>query len=114
MPVNHLVSKPSWFNAISQVDWNVVATDMEISNAAAARMRWFRFKQQMEGGPRSKQNADTNRVAKPKSRAKAKPKMKKKTIVKGEGSDNDEGIMKEEGSDNDEGNMKEEEEEEGE
>lgn len=70
---------------------------MEISNAAAARMRWTRFKQLMEGGPRSKPNADTNRVAKPKSKTKAKPKSTRKTIVKGEGSDSDEEIMKEEG-----------------
>lgn len=69
---------------------------MEISNGAAARMRWVRFKQLMEGGSRGKPNADTNRVAKPKSKAKAKAKPKGKTGVKGEGSDDDEGIMKEE------------------
>ncbi len=68
---------------------------MEISNAAAARMRWVRFKQLMEGVPRSKPNVDTNRVAKPKSKAKAKAKPKRKTGVKREGSDNDEEIMKE-------------------
>lgn len=70
---------------------------MEISNAAAARMRWVRFKLQMEGGHRSKPNADTNRVAKPKPKAKAKPKSTRKKVVKEEGSDNDEEIMKEEG-----------------
>lgn len=69
---------------------------MEISNGAAARMRWVRFKQLMEGIPRSKPNAEANRVAKPKSKAKAKAKPKRKTGVKGEGSDNDEGNMKEE------------------
>lgn len=69
---------------------------MEISNAAAARMRWVRFKQLMEGVPRSKPNADTNRVAKPKPKAKTKGKPKVKPGVKGEGSENEEKIMKEE------------------
>ena len=69
---------------------------MEISNGAAARMRWVRFKQMMEGGPRSKPNADTNRVTKPKPKVKAKAIPKGKTGGKREDSNSDEGIMKEE------------------
>lgn len=34
---------------IAQVDWNVVATELEITNGHAARMRYSRFKSQMEG-----------------------------------------------------------------
>lgn len=69
---------------------------MEISNGKAARMRWVRFKQMMEGSPRSKPNADTNRVAKPKPKAKAKANPKGETGGKREDSNSDEGIMKEE------------------
>lgn len=68
---------------------------MEISNGAAARMRWVRFKQLMEGAPRGKPNADTNRVAKPKPKAKTKAKPKGKTGVKGEDSEEEEEITKE-------------------
>lgn len=68
---------------------------MEISNGAAARMRWVRFKQLMEGIPRSKPNVDTNRVAKPKPKAKTKAKSKGKTAAKGEGSENEEEVVKE-------------------
>lgn len=32
-----------------QIDWSLVATELEISNGHAARMRYSRFKQQMEG-----------------------------------------------------------------
>lgn len=69
---------------------------MDISNGAAARMRWVRFKQLMEGTPRSKPNADTNRVAKPKPKAKTKAKPKGKTAIKGEGLENEEEVAKEE------------------
>ena len=47
-----------------QVDWSRIATDLQISNGHAARMRFSRFKQQMEGttavprGPRQKKNAN--------------------------------------------------------
>ncbi|RAH82570.1 hypothetical protein BO86DRAFT_428338 [Aspergillus japonicus CBS 114.51] len=34
---------------LRSVDWNLVATDLEISNGHAARMRYSRFRQQMEG-----------------------------------------------------------------
>lgn len=33
---------------IFQIDWNLVATELDISNGHAARMRYSRFKQQME------------------------------------------------------------------
>lgn len=96
MPVSVCFLKPNWINDISQVDWNLVATDMEISNGATARMHWVRFKQLMEGAPRGKLNADTNRVAKPKPKAKTKAKPKGKTGVKGEDSEKEEEITKEE------------------
>lgn len=50
----------------------------------------------MEGTPRSKPNADTNRVAKPKPKAKTKAKPKGKTAIKGEGLENEEEVAKEE------------------
>ncbi|RAK74870.1 uncharacterized protein BO72DRAFT_515166 [Aspergillus fijiensis CBS 313.89] len=34
---------------LRSVDWNLVASDLEISNGHAARMRYSRFRQQMEG-----------------------------------------------------------------
>ncbi|KGO77720.1 hypothetical protein PITC_009900 [Penicillium italicum] len=34
---------------LKSVDWNRVATDVEVSNGHAARMRYSRFRQQMEG-----------------------------------------------------------------
>lgn len=46
-----------------QIDWNMVAASLEISNGHAARMRYSRFRQQMEGttstprGSRPKKNA---------------------------------------------------------
>ncbi|GFF35271.1 hypothetical protein IFM61606_02844 [Aspergillus udagawae] len=36
-------------NAPPQIDWNLVASQLEISNGHAARMRYSRFRQQMEG-----------------------------------------------------------------
>lgn len=51
---------------------------MDISNAKAAQMRWFRFKQQMEGIPRNKPISTDARVTKPKPKAKAKGKAKPK------------------------------------
>lgn len=46
---------------LSQVDWNLIASQLEISNGHAARMRYSRFRQQMEGttgsrGSRAKKN----------------------------------------------------------
>lgn len=34
---------------LEQIDWSLVATELDISNGHAARMRYSRFKQQMEG-----------------------------------------------------------------
>ncbi|QKX62419.1 uncharacterized protein TRUGW13939_09580 [Talaromyces rugulosus] len=34
---------------LKSIDWSLVATELEISNGHAARMRYSRFKQQMEG-----------------------------------------------------------------
>ncbi|RHZ65672.1 uncharacterized protein CDV56_108201 [Aspergillus thermomutatus] len=36
-------------NVPPQIDWNLVASQLEISNGHAARMRYSRFRQQMEG-----------------------------------------------------------------
>jgi hypothetical protein len=35
------------------MDWNLVASQLKITNGHAARMRFTRFRQQMEGAPRS-------------------------------------------------------------
>ncbi|RJE19931.1 hypothetical protein PHISCL_07734 [Aspergillus sclerotialis] len=49
---------------LKSVDWSRIATDLQISNGHAARMRFSRFKQQMEGttavprGPRQKKNVN--------------------------------------------------------
>ncbi len=71
-------SRARFTDIIVQVDWNAVAKDLDISNGAAARMRWFRFKQQMDGVPRNKPSPDA-RVTKPRPKAKGKanPKGKK-------------------------------------
>ncbi|RMJ27905.1 hypothetical protein PHISP_01248 [Aspergillus sp. HF37] len=48
---------------LKSIDWNAVAASLEISNGHAARMRYSRFRQQMEGttstprGSRPKKNA---------------------------------------------------------
>lgn len=49
----------------TQIDWNLVASQLEISNGHAARMRFSRFKQQMEG------TTSTPRASKPKKSTKA-------------------------------------------
>ena len=49
---------------MTQIDWNLVASQLEISNGHAARMRFSRFKQQMEG------ITSTPRAAKPKKTTK--------------------------------------------
>lgn len=52
------------YTDIRQIDWNSVAAQMEISNGHAARMRYSRFRQQMEGttstprGSRPRKNAN--------------------------------------------------------
>ncbi|TKA77590.1 hypothetical protein B0A49_01743 [Cryomyces minteri] len=40
-------------NPFPQIDWNAVASDQNITNGHAARMRYFRFKAQMEGAPQT-------------------------------------------------------------
>lgn len=42
--------KPLTYQLLTnQIDWSLVATELDISNGHAARMRYSRFKQQMEG-----------------------------------------------------------------
>lgn len=62
-------------NDLGQVDWNHVAGNLSITNGHAARMRFSRFKQQMEGIPPTprKARSATTHHRKPK-REKAKPK----------------------------------------
>ncbi|KAJ9405895.1 hypothetical protein DTO045G8_6406 [Paecilomyces variotii] len=43
-------------NTAPQIDWNLVASQLEISNGHAARMRFSRFKQHMEGIPTNPRN----------------------------------------------------------
>ncbi|OJJ43239.1 hypothetical protein ASPZODRAFT_146262 [Penicilliopsis zonata CBS 506.65] len=45
---------------LKSIDWNLVASQLEISNGHAARMRYSRFKQQMEG------TTSTPRASRPK------------------------------------------------
>ena len=44
---------------ISQIDWQQVADQLDITNGHAARMRYSRFKQQMEGIPPATRKART-------------------------------------------------------
>ncbi|KAL8686315.1 MAG: hypothetical protein Q9218_007191 [Villophora microphyllina] len=60
---------------LKSIDWNAVADELEITNGHAARMRYSRFKQQMEGvvpqvrKPRAPKKKDTSDDApKPKKR----------------------------------------------
>jgi hypothetical protein len=46
----------------SQIDWNLVSAELEITNGHAARMRYSRFKAQMEGrAPSERKPRDPNR-----------------------------------------------------
>ncbi|KFY38087.1 hypothetical protein V494_04510 [Pseudogymnoascus sp. VKM F-4513 (FW-928)] len=61
---------------VRSVDWNLVASDMEITNGHAARMRFARFKNQMEGTvPKARAPRDKSRAPKAK-RAKTKDEKK--------------------------------------
>ncbi|MCJ1374583.1 hypothetical protein MMC20_005815 [Loxospora ochrophaea] len=55
---------------LKAIDWNAVAAQLDITNGHAARMRFSRFKQQMEGVPptprRPRQNQAGERVKKAK------------------------------------------------
>ncbi|KFY21971.1 hypothetical protein V493_06958 [Pseudogymnoascus sp. VKM F-4281 (FW-2241)] len=52
---------------VRSVDWNLVANDMEITNGHAARMRFARFKNQMEGTvPKTRAPRDKSRAPKAK------------------------------------------------
>ncbi|KFZ24035.1 hypothetical protein V502_01486 [Pseudogymnoascus sp. VKM F-4520 (FW-2644)] len=52
---------------VRSVDWNLVASDMEITNGHAARMRFARFKNQMEGTvPKARAPRDKSRAPKAK------------------------------------------------
>ncbi|MCJ1397947.1 hypothetical protein MMC11_001143 [Xylographa trunciseda] len=59
------------------IDWNAVASDLEITNGHAARMRFSRFKQHMEGIPPTPR--------KPRSDARQHKKAKTEKNVKAEG-----------------------------
>ncbi|KAF3479818.1 uncharacterized protein GIQ15_06794 [Arthroderma uncinatum] len=56
---------------LKSIDWNLVASQLEITNGHAARMRFSRFRQHMEGNTTT---ARTPRVKKPKAET---PKSKK-------------------------------------
>ncbi|EED21663.1 conserved hypothetical protein [Talaromyces stipitatus ATCC 10500] len=58
---------------LKTIDWSLVATELEISNGHAARMRYSRFKQQMEG-----LTTTASKPAKPK-KANGKPEYGKTT-----------------------------------
>lgn len=65
-----------------KVDWNHVASNLDITNGHAARMRFSRFKQQMEGiqpPPRKPRNgpAHPKRVKQEKTKLKSKRKTEK-------------------------------------
>ncbi|KFY70144.1 hypothetical protein V499_09415 [Pseudogymnoascus sp. VKM F-103] len=61
---------------VRSVDWNLVASDMEITNGHAARMRFARFKNQMEGTvPKARAPRDKSRAPKAK-RVKTKDEKK--------------------------------------
>ena len=64
-----------------QIDWNDVASDLDITNGHAARMRFSRFKQQMEGiqPPRRKP-----RTAKEEPKPNSKSKIKTETRLRKE------------------------------
>ncbi|KAL1864826.1 hypothetical protein Plec18167_009620 [Paecilomyces lecythidis] len=51
-----LESETDHWNTSPQIDWNLVASQLEISNGHAARMRYSRFKQHMEGVPTNPRN----------------------------------------------------------
>lgn len=53
---------------LAQIDWNKVSNELNITNGHAARMRYSRFKQQMEGTsgkPRRPRQSAKSRAAKP-------------------------------------------------
>lgn len=71
---------------MAKVDWNQVAQDMEITNGHAARMRFARFKNQMEGTvPKARAPRDKSKAPKAK-RVKTKDEKKEeaeeKTMLK--------------------------------
>jgi len=71
-----LVLEQAMADIALKVDWNQVAQDMEITNGHAARMRYARFKNQMEGTvPKSRPPRDKSSPPKPK---RAKTKCEKK------------------------------------
>ncbi|KAI4121661.1 MAG: hypothetical protein LQ338_006239 [Usnochroma carphineum] len=67
---------------LKSIDWNAVATELEITNGHAARMRYSRFKQQMEGTAtttrKSKAATPRKRKEKPENAAKPEKKRQKK------------------------------------
>ncbi|KAK5013574.1 hypothetical protein BJ546DRAFT_196034 [Cryomyces antarcticus] len=63
---------------LKAIDWNAVASDQNITNGHAARMRYFRFKAQMEGVPQTADQAGAPK--RPRGRP---PGSKNKTAVQG-------------------------------
>ncbi|KAI4237622.1 MAG: hypothetical protein LQ352_007932 [Teloschistes flavicans] len=73
---------------LKSIDWNAVADELEITNGHAARMRYSRFKQQMEGvvpqarKPRTPKKKDASDDApKPKKRKRAQQTQSEKDNV---------------------------------
>lgn len=66
---------------LAQIDWNAVAKELDITNGHAARMRYSRFKQQMEGPTsttRKPRGAGAPRKRKEKADGASKPAKKRK------------------------------------
>ncbi|KAI9774809.1 MAG: hypothetical protein M1840_000025 [Geoglossum simile] len=79
-----------------QIDWNLVASQLEITNGHAARMRFSRFKQHMEGvTPGSRRRASSmaggeGRVGKRYKSERGGKNKRDKEAVQDEGGDDDE------------------------
>ncbi|MCJ1295472.1 hypothetical protein MMC34_007035 [Xylographa carneopallida] len=78
---------------IHQIDWNTVASDLEITNGHAARMRFSRFKQHMEGVP------PTSRKPRSEARQNKKAKTEKNTKTVGKRAKAENAAMKSESMD---------------
>ena len=93
---------------IYQIDWAEVANEINITNGHAARMRFSRFKQHMEGAvPSTRKPRETHQQKKVKTQKKSKREEggnDAKSKVKAEGSAGDEAVSGEGGDrDMDEG-----------
>ena len=59
----HSSQELPWLTFHQQIDWNLVANQLEISNGHAARMRYSRFRQQMEGTTSTPRGSRPKKVA---------------------------------------------------